>query len=333
MYAKLTIRDACTVRAKWWVTLVVVHFCVFICITARVHGESNMVKENPSTNTASTDASSKNHPPPLATITNTHRYYLRSEKIGETFVIDVALPLIPQKETDEPLPVIYLTDGNLNFPMVTSTLRFMQLGGELPPAILVGIGYQNEAEVMVLRSRDLTPTEVKNFDNLGTSVMPDGFETGKADDFLDFIEKQVKPLIANNYAVHTGEDTLMGDSLGGLFTLYALFTRAQEYKNYVVGSPSLWWDDKVMLKIEEEYSKTNDDLAGNVFISVGGYEQNGKAAQPYQMISNMHKFSDQLTQRNYPSLRLEKYEFEKETHLSVIPATFSRGMRVVLTGK
>ena len=256
------------------------------------------------------------------------RHHLHATDIGEDFVIDVYVP----PGTTEPLPVVYLTDGNMMFPMVLSTLRLLQFGNEVEPVILVGIGYKDAAQSMALRNRDLTPTLDEQFiaqaQESGPPVLPQA-PPGGADAFLDFIRDQVKPLIAQNYPAKPDNDTLMGDSLGGLFTLHALFTRPQEYTRYVAGSPSIWWDDTVLFATEQAYADAHSDLAAELFISIGSLEQ-PEGTEAYGMVTNMHKMADTLEQRGYPSLQLTRYEFAGETHLSVIPATFSRGLRAVL---
>ncbi len=266
--------------------------------------------------------------PQPTSISGTHYYELHSKAIGETFTINVALP---PGAGDEPLPVVYLTDGNMMFPMVTSTIRLLQLGQELPPMLLVGIGYKNTADVMLLRSRDLTPTHDDTFDGGGLSEVPEDFKTGGADAFLDFIRDEVKPFIKARYKVQPDADTLAGDSLGGLFALHALFTRPSEYRNYIAGSPSIWWDKAVLMTTEAAYAENNEDLAARLFISIGSLEEQGERAAPFKMVTNMHALADRLESREYPSFAMTRYEFEKETHLSVIPATFSRGLRVVFT--
>ena len=267
--------------------------------------------------------------PTQTQLANTTRHHLRADAIGEDFVIDVYVP--PQAA--EPLPVIYLTDGNMMFPMVLSTMRLLQLGNELPQAILVGIGYENAAQAMALRNRDLTPTRddafIANAGQDSPPVLPHALPGG-ADAFLDFIRDDVKPMIQSNYPAKPGDDTLMGDSLGGLFTLHALFTRPQEYTRYVAGSPSIWWDETVLFQTEAAYAGAHQDLSASLFISIGGLEEPPDAAD-FKMVTNMHKMADMLDARAYPSLRLTRYEFEGETHLSVIPATFSRGLRAVFT--
>ena len=55
---------------------------------------------------------------------------------------------------------VYVLDSWTNFPMAVSTTRLMQWGGEVPPCLVVGIGY---ADIAIAdrdnwRTRDLTPT-------------------------------------------------------------------------------------------------------------------------------------------------------------------------------
>ena len=266
------------------------------------------------------------------TLANTFRHVLHSDAIGQDFTVDVALPYVAP---DGPLPVVYVTDGNSMFPIVANSARLLQLGGELPPIIIVGIGYvtTTTAEVLALRTRDLTPTPDPVYTEQarqGPMPLPEGIEPGGAAAFLDFIERDVKPFIAEHYPVKEDDATLVGDSLGGLFTLYALFNRTGDYQRYVAGSPSLWWNDKTLFADEALLADTTEDLDADLFISVGALEENPDNAEDWAlMVTNMQAMASVLEERNYPSLRLTQHVFEGETHLSVIPATLSRGLRAV----
>ncbi|MEM7099158.1 MAG: alpha/beta hydrolase-fold protein [Pseudomonadota bacterium] len=277
--------------------------------------------------TAQNDSSNTLSPPAPVQLEGTLRHHMTSEAIGEQYVIDVYVP----PNATEAMPVVYLTDGNTMFPIVLNTMHLLRLGNELPPLILVGIGYQKADQSISLRNRDLTPTADERFLQASTSqgpaVLPQA-QPGGADAYLDFIRDQVKPFIESNYPAKPGDDTLMGDSLGGLFTLHALFTRPTEYARYVAGSPSLWWDEGVSFATEANYAQTQDDLQARVFLSVGSLEES-PGSEEYRMVSNMHKMADILESRSYPSLQLTRVEFDGETHLSVIPATFGRGLRAV----
>ena len=228
------------------------------------------------------------------------------------------------------------------FKLVTYTTRTLQLGRELPPMIVVGIGYvvTPTAGVLALRTRDLTPTLDATFEEslretpvpelMAMMALPEGMETGGAAAFLDFIETDVKPFIAANYPAMKDDSTLVGDSLGGLFTLYALFNRTGDYQRHIAGSPSLFWDEKTLFNDEAAYADRADDLDVDLFLSVGGLEEDSeKPEDDSKMVTNARMMASQLEDRGYPNLRLTFHVFEDETHLSVIPATISRGLRDV----
>ncbi len=272
-------------------------------------------------------------------VAKSFRHVLHSDTIGQDFLIDVSLPYVVP---DEPMPVVYVTDGNTMFKLVTYTTRTLQLGRELPPMIVVGIGYvvTPTAGVLALRTRDLTPTLDATFEEslretpvpelMAMMALPEGMETGGAAAFLDFIETDVKPFIAANYPAMKDDSTLVGDSLGGLFTLYALFNRTGDYQRYIAGSPSLFWDEKTLFNDEAAYADRADDLDVDLFLSVGGLEEDSeKPEDDSKMVTNARMMASQLEDRGYPNLRLTFHVFEDETHLSVIPATISRGLRDV----
>jgi predicted alpha/beta superfamily hydrolase len=278
-------------------------------------------EEPPSTET------SQPLPVPVA---GSQRHLLYSDIIGQEFAIDVALPFMP---SDSPMPVVYVTDGGTMFPLVANAARLLQLGPELPPMVIVGIGYtaSTPAEVLALRTRDLTPTiddEYMVEASEGPFPLPADILPGGADRFLDFIEQEVKPLIRENYPV-SDDETLVGDSLGGLFTLHALFTRTGDYDRYLAGSPSIWWDGRVLFQEETDYAAAYDDLNAKLFLSVGTLEEGQDPDNDSKMVSNTLEMAQLLKSHGFSNLRLTHHVFQGETHLSVIPATFSRGLRAL----
>ncbi len=266
------------------------------------------------------------------TLLHTFRHNLHCNVINEDFVIDVAPPL---EDTSTPLPVVYVLDGNLMFPMVLGTVRLLQQSKELPPFILVGVGYANETQVMSLRTRDLTPTHDPNYYSLAERegfTLPADIKPGGADSFLQFLLDQVMPLVQGAYPTQADSNTLIGDSLGGLFALYTLFNKPQAFQHYLVGSPSLWWDSGVMFKQEAGLAQSRHKLAARLFMSVGGLEEPAEGPGSWaKMVTNMHAMATLLSPEKYPSLRVTTHEFPGETHLSVIPATFSRGLREIFS--
>ena len=268
------------------------------------------------------------------TIENTEQFEIFSKDINQEFIINIGLPPNYSKDHDK-YPVVYVTDAGSNFIGLMGSLPLMQFVNDLPSFVLVGIDYKspNSMDSMSLRNRDLTPTN----DKIWMAAQKDMYkifgedlpqvEAGGAKYFLDFINDEIKPFINKNYYVDTTDQTYCGFSLGGLFGLYTLFNSSDSFKRYVIGSPSIWWDDRHILKVEEEYAKKNKNLSAKVFMSTGDLEEEG--GDNFKMISNMKALSNNLLSRNYKGLDLETVIFEDETHCSAVSATLNRGLRNV----
>ncbi|WP_421933913.1 alpha/beta hydrolase [Phenylobacterium sp.] len=267
-----------------------------------------------------------------ATILATHRYSLHSEAIGETFQIDVALPSPwAGQRPDHRLPVIYVMDANTVFGIAAQALRFLQNGDGVPPCLLVGVGYQLEGprrrrrDYGGLRTRDLTPSFDAAFHEtllaqMGDRPLPDIGPAGGGEAFLDFLIEGVRPFIAERYATDPGDQTLVGSSLGGLFSLHAYLTRPGAFQRHVAGSPALWWRGGEAFATE---AQARPDPQTRLFLSVGGLETDPR----WPMVDHMRRMAERLAGRGLP---VTAHVFEGESHTSVIPAALSRGLRSVL---
>ena len=232
-------------------------------------------------------------------------------------------------------PVVYVLDANLFFGLVTDTVRLLQSGHEIPDCIVVGGGYPDDTQHLGLRFRDLTPAR----DDEGTQAWLNKVSKGKkvpieykgsggAEQFLAFIQQELMPLLNRQYRTEPGDTALIGDSLGGLFALYTVSHQPAMFKRYVIGSPTIYYGDAFTFDYEAAYAAIRNDLPAAIFLSVRALEtilEPGFAG----MVSNVAKLTEILSSRNYPGLKLTAHIFDSETHLSVIPATMSRGLRAV----
>ncbi|MBZ0183334.1 MAG: hypothetical protein K8F60_12830 [Melioribacteraceae bacterium] len=257
--------------------------------------------------------------------TATHLFY--SEKLQQYYLIDVFLPKGYQPKESEyqfpKYPVIYVLNSRPNAVMA-ATMRHVS---ELSREIIVGIGFAdkdgNPVGSFANYTRDLTPTADNDWEQASTAG-----SGGSAEDFFQFIDNKVKPFINKTYNVNKYNQTLVGHSFAGLFGLYVLFNHNDSFNRYVIASPSLWWDDKVIFKMEEDYSNTHSSMDKKVFISVGSNELK---SGPQGMIDNAKELADKLGSRNYSDLDLWFNIFEDETHLSVVAISIQEGIETVLT--
>jgi predicted alpha/beta superfamily hydrolase len=274
------------------------------------------------------------HPP--VTIPGSEVRLLPSSHVDQEYRLSIALPPGYDAEAEQRYPVLYLLDGDLAFPMVVSTLRGLLLGAEAPRLIIVGIGYPTDvlADWFVHRTRDYTPTDGEN---LGKQMrqafpgLPEQIPGGGAGAFLSFIRDELMPFVHQSYRADPDDRVFMGDSLGGLFGLYTLFHRPDTFGRYIVGSPSIWWDSAVTFEYERAFAQRSKELAARVFMSVGSLEEPGPndESAAAKMVSNVRELDRILNARKYAGLELTTHVFDDETHLSVIPATLCRGLRVV----
>ncbi|SEB35246.1 hypothetical protein SAMN04489761_0038 [Tenacibaculum sp. MAR_2009_124] len=180
---------------------------------------------------------------------------LPSSELNENRILNIYLPHNYDKNKSKKYPVIYLLDGSSDedFIHVAGAVQFLSFSwiGILPETIVVGIAN-------VDRKRDFTYPSGNEIDQ---RELPTQGHSGK---FISFIEKELQPFINKRYRT-TNVKTLIGQSLGGLLATEILFKNSNLFDNYLIVSPSLWWDDEKLQKttpmIHSEHKK--------VYIAVG----------------------------------------------------------------
>jgi predicted alpha/beta superfamily hydrolase len=262
--------------------------------------------------------------PREATIGATQNHRLSSEHVAQVFSIDVWTPMgLPG-----PHPVVYVLDGNGFVGMAAQTVGPLVFGRELPPMIVVGIGYEvaSPMEVVALRTRDLLPTPVEGFAERMAAQgfpLPEGVGPGGANAFLRFIDDELKPYLEARYPIDRGDQTLVGDSYGGTFALHVLFHSTDSFDRYVIGSPAADWDDGILFDDLAAYARSKRALPVELFLSAGELElENGIREATERMIAA-------LEAEDFEGLEMKTHVFPQETHNSVIGATLSRGLRAV----
>jgi predicted alpha/beta superfamily hydrolase len=271
---------------------------------------------------------------------------------GRTYRIYVAKPVERGPPPPRGYPVIYLTDGDYTFQTAADALALASAGREAKPAIVVGIGYgKGLGGVTPARFTDLTPTPpdpatVARFE--ATPILK-GATYGEAEGFYRFLTEELRPQIEASYKTDRTDNVLWGHSLGGLFALHVLFNHPDAYRTYLVGSPSIVWNDHAILKdaAKLEASLAAGKVAPRVLLTVGELEGKlGKDTKPPPGMTREHlqamltsdgevinvlALSNRLKALKGPAgYKVETVVFDGETHLSVLPATISRGLRFAL---
>jgi predicted alpha/beta superfamily hydrolase len=234
---------------------------------------------------------------------NTQKKILISKSVGDAFDIYISLP-DDYQDSDMSYPVLYVLDGDVAYGMATSIARYLQIGGNIPELIIVGIGYGTvDKSAGNERKRDYRPGE-----------------TGDAENFLSFLNDELFPYIDSTYRTIPGERTIEGYSIGGLFALYSLFTKPETFNRYIVGSPYLLWDNSSIFNYEENSSEKIGDKVLNIFISVGSEESEEKYYNPIDSLVT------KIQERNYPNVMIDTKVFDGSTHLTGPPEALTYGL-------
>lgn len=182
-----------------------------------------------------------------------------SKILAEKRVINIYLPDNFNQHDSVHYPVIYLLDGGADedFIHVAGLVQFNTFSwiNLLPKTILVGIANTD-------RLGDFTfptsiPADQKNYQGEGHSH-----------EFISFIEKELLPFISDKYKA-SGESTLIGQSMGGLLATEILFSKPNLFNNYIIISPSLWWDNASILRTDPAILKADYTTRKKIYIGVG----------------------------------------------------------------
>lgn len=269
---------------------------------------------------------------PAAVIPDTEVRAMESSELGRDFRVSIALPYEYPDLPDKHYPVVYILDANLYFGMFTELSRMLYLCG-MTETIIVGLGYPVDerleeafAEISSLRTLDLTPAVDKDYENEQRQNGAIVRGTGRAADFLSFIEDDVIPMIETEYRAIPADRTLVGHSFGGLFALFTLFQRPTLFQQLIVGSPSLHFAKGVVFDYEEEYSMGRRSLPVKLFLSVGAMEES--PGRP--MVSDLYRLRARLESREYEGLELTFRVFEECNHCAAIAPMFQFGMMALM---
>ncbi len=231
-----------------------------------------------------------------------------SEEVGDTFYIYIKLPK-KYSSTNKRYPVLYLLDGDIDFNLASSIVRYLQYGKEVPEMIIVAPGYatmlsDNETNH---RERDYTISTNKQFK-----------ESGGATSYLRFLKNELLPFIDSKYRTNEFR-VLNGYSLGGLFVLKTFIEIPELFDGYIAGSPYLANDENLLLKKIDSLPLNREEM--KLFLSVGEMENKIEFYKPINSIYT------QLKERK--NIKTKLIEFKNGTHFTCPPEALTYGLQFV----
>ncbi len=231
---------------------------------------------------------------------------IQSNQLGEKRILNIYLPEGYKQADTTTYPVIYLLDGSADedFIHVVGLVQFNNFSwiNRVPKSIVVGIA-------TVDRRRDFTyPTTIEE----DKKRFP---TTGHSDKFIAFIEKELQPFIEKKYNA-TGSKTIIGQSLGGLLATEILLRKPTLFNQYIIISPSIWWDNGSLLNqtsiiLQETFSQKTDIYIGF------GKEGLAPTAIPHVMEVDANLLAEKIKNTKSKSVNVYLDYLPQEDHATI----------------
>ncbi|WP_313028079.1 alpha/beta hydrolase [Brucella sp.] len=249
---------------------------------------------------------------------------------GIDYRIFVAAPA--EKAPASGFPVVYMSDGNRMLPIAA---KLMEDNPQFN-AVFVGIGYPTEDkdEIVRLRYFDLTPPTPDELIPVQTNIP----KTGGRGAFFDFIDHQVKAEVEKRFAIDKSKQALFGHSLGGLFTLYALFNHPNSFQTYAAADPSIWWNGRSILTDKDRFVEAfkADPKPMRLLVESSGKrgERPGQSKEDTERLKKLRggpAGADIQTElKQLPGFEVAYRRFDNESHGSMIPLTVEDSLKFIL---
>ncbi len=234
-----------------------------------------------------------------------HRGF-KSKIFGNRRDVWVYLPRGYRRLSRRRYPVLYLQDGQNVFDAATSfsqvewgvdeTAQRLIRDRLIEPVIIVAIANTGEERI-----HEYTPTRGV----IDGDAKRKRRSKGLARKYGEFLIRELKPYIDGQYhtkreAEYTG---LGGSSLGGLLSLSLGLWFPQVFTRLMIMSPSVWWDDQVIVKMVE---KLDDPLPLKIWLDTGTHEPGWERARSLR---------DALVEKGWKLFDdLQYHEFEGADH-------------------
>jgi len=250
------------------------------------------------------------YPPHI--VPNSELRVLPRNAAGRHYQLSIGLPGSYSKETAKHYPVVYVTDGYWDFQKLEAIRGALVFDKVVPEFIIVGLGYAGEnLDYGKLCAWELSPVP-----------FGDAAESGHAADFLQTIEKEIIPFVEREYRADPSQRVLAGASLGGLFTLYSMYTKPELFNAYIAVTPAVVLGNDWLLGHEEAFVKSGRPLNARLFVSMG--ENEGAA-----FLAGILRYNSRVTSRHHPGLTYSFRIIDGERHAGMQLESYTRGLRFV----
>ncbi|WP_338846875.1 alpha/beta hydrolase-fold protein [Massilia sp. W12] len=267
-------------------------------------------------------------PAPLYQLEDTEVLNLPRQLQGRSYQVFVSLPAA-YAQSKQKYPVLFVADANYAFPVTRAlSRRLSDHGRKLQDFILVGLSYAQGDTPTQSRNRDYTPAQVKS-DNKHYSQGV----YGQSAAYRQYLAQEILPFVLSRYRIDPKRKVFAGHSYGAVLGVDALLHTPELFDVWLLGSPSLWFNNKMLFDTEKNYAAKNQDMKTEVYWYAGALEAVKKGDPRYSqdddIVADVQAMHARLAARKYPGLRQHIAIIPDEDHLSVNPVWLTRALRSV----
>lgn len=232
---------------------------------------------------------------------------------GRDIRVMVGLPYTYASAPSKRYPVLYICDGYWDFTLVNGLYGNLLYDKAIPEFIIVGLSYPGkDPRYDSLRRHDYTPVPEPND--------PKALASGHAKEFLDILRKSIIPFVQKEYRADTSWRALGGNSLGGLFALYAAFESPDLFQGILAPSPAVVYGNGWLLQREVEFAASGQKLPTRLYLSTTDAEWPDYSAA-------IRRFHDSLESHRLPGLEMKWRIIDGERHAGTKAESYNRGLR------
>ena len=251
-------------------------------------------------------------------------FEISSKYTKHDYLIQISVPT--GEAPSEGFPVLYVLDGNATFDSAANIAKSIgsaanRLG--LSPFAIVAIGYPKQSTFDVeKRALDYTPKASTEFQKQAK------YSYGGADQFIQFIEKELKPAIQTKIKVNPQQQSLFGHSFGGLFVLHTIMTHPETFQRYIAASPSLWFDNYALLNRQSDWLNNKANKVQNTMLmtTVGTHEHGRSPTPDAESLQKQNNFYQNFNQQRSKHFLFWNYQHPAEQHLTNLYASLPKAI-------
>lgn len=232
---------------------------------------------------------------------------------GRSYQLHIHLPASFASEPKKRYPVLFVTDGYWDFATVVSSYNNLHYDKVVPEFITVGLGYAGDnLDYGQLRGWELSPVRLN----------PLSADSGNADKFLAALEREIFPLMERDYRADPAQRYLAGSSLGGLFTLHAMYARPDLFKGYIAASPAIVVGNDWIIGRAKAHAAAGKPIKARLYVTGAEYEWPA-------FLAGIKRYQALLPELKHPELVWQNRTIDGERHAGTKAESYTRGMRFV----